>query len=132
MKEIRNQYVELFFDKETSAVCSKFLKYTPHIELMPIFENAYKLMRFYKATKTLVDLKLLPVHDIQSTEYINNVWFPTVKEIGIRYIAFVLSDSAIAKMSARNAHKGAETIGGFVVNNFQNEQEAREWLSSLN
>jgi hypothetical protein len=132
MKELKNEYVDQLFDKSLNALYAKFNKYVSQEELLKISEHAYEIIRVYKADKCLVNLKNLPVHDSKSAEYINNVWFPRVKKLGVQVVAIVLPDSALGKLSSKNAHKNAEVINGVVVNNFSSESEARKWLTQAN
>jgi hypothetical protein len=132
MEGIKNQYVDQDFDKTFNWVYAKFQKYVPYNDFLPILERSYELTRFYKARKHLINLKQLSVHDTQVSEYINNIWFPTVKKLGVTHIAFILPGTATGKMSTKNAHKNAENIAGMLVNNFDDEIEARKWLKSMN
>lgn len=132
MEGIKNQYVDQGFDKTLNVLYAKFLKFVPYNEFLPILERSYELASFYKSRKYLINLKQLTVHDPQGSEYINNVWFPTVKKLGATHIAIVLPDTATGKMSSKNAHKNVENINGMMVNNFANEAEARNWLRSMN
>ncbi len=132
MKELNDKYVDLLFDKDICMLHVKFHKYVPLDRLLKINEQGYEIIRASKVDNCLINLKQLPVHDTESSEYINTTWFPTVKKPGSRFIAFVLPDSALGKLSSKNAHKNAEVINGLVINNFSDEAEARKWLKSLN
>ncbi len=132
MNELKNEYVDLLFDKSLNGVYMKFHKYVPHDEIIKIKEQGDEIIRVYKADKCLINIKNLPVHDSKSPEYISNVWFPTVKKLGVHSVAIVLPDSALGKLSSKNAHKNAEVISGLAVNNFSNESEARKWLTQAN
>lgn len=128
MKEIKNQYVDQVYDLELKALHTKFHKFVPFNELLPILENSYKIIQFNKAKKCLINIEKINVHDQQAADYINNVWTPRVVEEGVTHLAIVLPASAIGKMSSRKAHQSTESINGLLVNNFSNEVEARRWL----
>lgn len=132
MEGIKNQFVDQCFEKSLNVLYAKFLKYVPYREFLPILERSYELARFYKAKKALINLKYLSVHDAETKEYINNVWFATIKNEGVKYVAFVLPDSIIGKMSLKDAHKNSENINGLIVANFNDESDAHIWLKSVN
>jgi hypothetical protein len=132
MQEIKNQYVDQVLDKGLKALHTKFHKFVPFNELLPIWENSYKIIQFNKVKKCLINIEKLGVHDQQSGEYINNVWTPRVVKEGVTHLAIVLPASAIGKMSSKKAHQSTVSINGLFVNNFSNEDEARQWLKSVN
>ena len=60
-------------------------------------------------------------------KWTNNVWFPRVLESGIKYIAVVVSETALARMSV----KAIMTKSGGTTNKyFDNLAEAEEWMNS--
>ncbi len=129
MKELNDKYVDLLFDKDICMLHVKFHKYVPYDKLLRIFENSYKVIRVSKADKCLINFKGFTIQDNESADYINKVWFSTIKRLGVKFVAVVLQNSAFGK-SSKKEHENAYIINGLVINNFYNETEAYKWMEN--
>jgi hypothetical protein len=128
MRNLVNEYAEQMFDSTIDAVSVKYLKYTPFDQQMPFFENSYELTRFHNCKNQLINLTNLKVHDMQTTEYIKNVWYPSVAKLGVVKIAVIIPSTAVGKISTRTANESSQNFEGLLVCTFGVEKEAREWL----
>ncbi len=127
MKEFKNEYVEQLFDDGLNALYTKFHKYVPFNELVEIFEKGYWIIKENSADKCIVNLQQTLMHDEESTEYVDNVWFPKIRSAGVMVVAFVLPDSVFNRLLINDVR----VINGIVMNNFIDEYKAREWIKSI-
>ena len=130
MDNLINEFVELKVEKELNAFSVKFLKYVKLQDFKKIVEHEFELIEQYKLKKAIIDLRLLPVYDTGMPEYIKEVWFPKVIELGLKYVAFVQPEKILGQMTMKKAHKEEEVKIPITMEHFGDFDEALNWLKS--
>ena len=125
-----SQHAEIALNKELSILAVKFLNFTPHEEFRKIVEYEFELIKQYQIKKMLIDLRLLPVYASGTKEYVKDIWFPTVKKLGLRYTAFIVPEATLAQMAMNKAHDISDDTNALKINHFKDSGTAKEWLKS--
>lgn len=127
-----SQHAELALNKELSILAVKYLNFTPHEEFVKIVEYEYELIKQYQIKKILVDLRRLPVYASGTKEYVKDVWFPTVKKLGVRYVAVIVPEATLAQMAMNKAHEASSELQTLKIDHFKDSESAKEWLKLHN
>lgn len=61
-------------------------------------------------------------------EWARQTWFPRVINSGVKRFAWIYSENTFARISAKRA-AGGERVKGFVIKEFDNTNEAYNWLN---
>jgi hypothetical protein len=128
MDEFISNFVEVRAEKKQKVLSVKFLKFIPYPDFLKAVEQEYELIRNHYLRKCMIDLRLISVYDNGMPEYVNDVWFPTVQSLGVRYIAFVVPEAVLGQMSMNRAHKNTEANVGMNVEHFKDIKGAMDWL----
>jgi hypothetical protein len=130
MDDLVNNFVEVRVKKQWNALSVSFLGFAPYEDFVKILEYEYELIRHYQLKKCIIDLRLIPVYATGATEYVKDVWFPTVSTLGMECVAFVVPEAVLGQMSMNRAHSETETISGMAVEHFGEVETAMNWLKT--
>jgi len=130
MDDLVNNFVEVRVEKPLKTLSVKFLGFTPHEDFVKILEYEYELVRHYQLKKCVIDLRLVPVYAPGNSEYVKDVWFPTVSSLGMQNVAFVVPEAALGQISMNRAHEKTESIAGMAVEHFKDIEGATGWLKT--
>jgi hypothetical protein len=130
MGNFMNKSVEVHVDKQLNALSVKFLGFVTFDDFVKIVEYEWELIRQNNLNKCVVDLRQIPVYDKGMPEYVRDVWFSTAYSLGIRHVAFVVPEAPLAQRSMSRAHKDTGPTSGIDAENFQEDQDALDWLKT--
>jgi len=128
MTNLTNQYVEVAVDHSLNALTVKFLGFTPHEEFKKILEYEFEMIKTHQVRKCVVDLRLIPVYASGSKEFVKDIWFPTVKKLGVRFVAFIVPEATLGQMAMQKAHEAAQSLITLKVEHFKDTESAKSWL----
>jgi len=120
---------EAYFDKETKVVVVNF-QGVPSLDEFKV--QAYKgleLLKESKSNKMLNDITKLEANSLENQDWVQNVWFPEVEKIGLRYFAFLVPENIFGQVSAEQTNEKAEEKGVIEIKYFEDKGEALRWLS---
>ncbi len=130
MENFKNKYAAVSFYKEIETMIVVFNNFTPFEELKIILDFEFNMIRHYNVKKCLINLFKMQVYAPNSKEYIQNIWFPKASNEGIKYIAFVQPENTFGQIGMIKAHEGIKD--GFMINYFDQQTKAQEWLNNIN
>ena len=78
-------------------------------------------------SKLIADTSELKVIRQETQKWIENEWFPKAAQVGMKFIAFIISSDALGKMSTKSVNRKS---GGVEIQYFDNMNAARSWVIS--
>jgi len=130
MKE--NETSTALYDIKTNAAIGTFIGFLSPDEFKTIAIQLLNIIDAKKLKKQLNDVKRMKVLKPEVQEWLNTIWFPKAKSIGLRYFAFVVPDDIFGKLSMEGANKNATDAFGIEVQYFNSLDNAKNWLISKN
>ena len=122
-------WLTIHWDDSCQAV---WLQWKSYVEGAPGGEGlnrGIELLRSKRATRWLADVRMLgPVRQVDQ-QWVNQDWFPRVINAGLRSMATVSPQSAIARMSMRQIMRKVNEID-IITADFDDLEQARVWLRS--
>ncbi len=108
-----------------------------NIDLMKLIDvEMTNAIRKTKTKKIISDTSKMKVMSPEAQQYNNDVLIANWERLGIKYNALILSSDAFAKWSLQVIKQKYETRSsggaikkGFLVNMFENEETAMEWIA---
>ena len=82
-------------------------------------------------TKVLVDTRGLKVMVQENQRWIDEVWYPSARQVGLRYMAFIMPEDYFGKISVETSNRRVVREGVIQVHYFDEEKLARDWLKSI-
>jgi hypothetical protein len=129
MDEFKSKYVEINALKEEGILTVKFIGFIPLEEFKKVLQVEYELIEKHQLTKVLIDIRELSTYASGAPELIKEEWFPKVKSLGMKFIAFVQPQAALAKMGMKKAHNVSPDTQ-INMQHFGSMEEAKNWLNS--
>jgi hypothetical protein len=96
-----------------------------------IATKAHEVRAKNSSDKQLANIEDMSTLTKEVQEWINEVWFPQAIKTGLRYLAFVVPKSTLAKMSMKAANQPATEKFPIEIKYFDSESQALEWLTSI-
>ena len=119
-----------YFSNELKAVVWEINGFVTTEKFKEVGSETHNLRRKHfvqKQLNNIQDMKVL-TKDIQN--WIDDVWFPTAKNNGLKYFAFVVPNDTFGKVSMDAVNKDAKEKYGIDIEYFSNEESAKQWLIS--
>jgi hypothetical protein len=116
------------FDQELGATVGKFIGFFTHEEFTEVAHSVLRLMAKNNPNKVLVDTEQIRVMTFESQLWIDTVWFPKAKNLGLKKIAFLTPRDIFGQVSVRNSNKTSEDLG-IEVKYFDKLTTARSWIN---
>jgi len=86
-----------------------------------------EIIREKKATRWITDSREMPVLPPEAQKWTNEVWWPQAVELGFRWLAVVMPESAISQMALTRSIMDSMRQE---INYFGSTDEAIQWLCS--
>ncbi len=88
------------------------------------------LLKKNKCSKVLNDNTHVLGNWSEAADWGGKIWFPQMQQAGLKYFAWIYSQSTFSKLSA---HKSLDVMAGNITTQFFSEvMEAKEWLKEMN
>jgi hypothetical protein len=81
----------------------------------------------YSISRHLSDHRMLKVLTADVQDYLTGTFFPTVKSLGLKKIAVIVSENVFAKATVDKVNAEA-LIGQLSIHNFMHQEQCIEWL----
>lgn len=124
-----SEYLEVEYDPELDAVRMQWKQFVSGDPFREGLDRGLELLRERGAANWYADLRQLGAVDQDDQEWSNEEWFPRALEAGVQNMAIVRPESVVAEMSVDNIMQEVEETG-LVTYNFDDPDEAEEWLAS--
>lgn len=122
---------KFYFDEDLHFVVSVFEGFLNYEEFTDLALGTLKVVEKFKADKILVDTSRLKVMIKENQQWIDTVWFPKAKNIGVSYMAFLVPEDIFGKMSMEATNKNAIAEGEIIIKYFEDLAAAQEWLQQM-
>jgi hypothetical protein len=106
--------------------CTGFFSYE---EVVSITEYTCEMLRFYNLNKCIINLKQVKVYPSGAEEYLRDIWYKKLIEMGVSRIAFVVPYDIFGNASMKVVHAG-DAVQKIQRQYFTDESPAKEWLKS--
>ena len=119
---------DCYFEKDIETVVSVYQGFLSFEDFKRNALLSIEMRKERKCKKELVDAEKLEVMVKEIQNWINEYWFPTSEEYGLRYMAFVQPKNIFGELSVRATNAASEMKGNVEIAYFQDIEEAKEWL----
>lgn len=127
-----NETSNALYDIPTNAAIGTFIGFLTPDEFKTIANQLLDILEKKRIKKQLNDIKRMKVLKPEVQEWLNTVWFPKAKQVGLKYFAFVVPDDIFGKMSMDGANRNATNTFGIEIQYFNSRESAKSWLISKN
>lgn len=86
------------------------------------------LLIAHQATKSIANTLKFSAISPADQQWFSNVWFPKATEAGLKYMALITPEKAVARSILKRLD--TELVGSYTTANFNSMEEAIQWLSS--
>lgn len=129
MKDLHEKQAQIVYDEKRNALDAKLSGFIKYDDLKRYLTYEFDMIRHYNLTNCLVDLREMGVYPQGGKEFVEQVWFPEVKKLGVTKVAFIVPESVFGEASMKAAHQEAEKEEELVIQNFMSRESAQEWLT---
>lgn len=106
--------------------CEGFFSYQ---EVVGITEHVYEMLKFHNSHKCIINLQQVKIYPSGVEEYLRDIWYNKLLEIGVSRIAYVVPKDIFGKASMTVVHAG-NAFTKIQRQYFVDEASAKEWLNS--
>lgn len=115
-------------DHRLKAVLATYRGFLKHPEFKAIALEGLALVRRSGFSKMLVDTSQTKVIQQESQQWIEQVWFPSAEEAGVRHMAFLIPKDFFGKVSVEATNKFARQRSPIAIEYFESRDQAQQWL----
>ncbi|HEX2572015.1 MAG TPA: hypothetical protein VH877_20900 [Polyangia bacterium] len=120
-------FVTLHWDETCQAVWAEWKGYAEGDDFRGALDTGLHLLRTKGSSRWLADTRLMgPIRQIDQA-WTNEDWLPRMAAAGTRWMALVLPQSSIARLSIKQILNRINGID-MVITNFPDLESARAWL----
>ncbi|MCJ8311463.1 MAG: hypothetical protein HRU38_02015 [Saccharospirillaceae bacterium] len=129
--------IKIFYEKENELFIHEWLEYNPEDQdnkILNILQYIYESLLIYPVAKIIVKSdKTKGIFSLEVQKYIKNIQFPRLMaDTKLRYVATIKSEDVIKKIGVKIWQLQFKKDDDIILQNVNNEIEAREWLKSIN
>ena len=121
-------FVKISWDEELNCVHTEWRGFAFGQDVRDAMNRALQLSKEKGGIKALVDLSKFRITSQEDQEWIEKDWLPRAKALGQRYTAYIVPESALAKLTFEQTT--ARLASDVQSASFDNIEAAREWLRS--
>lgn len=121
----------LVYLADLAVVEQRLFGFIPTDEFVVIMRGTIKAFSERRLSKLLINIEELKVMKVESTEFIQKVWFPEAIAKGLKHCAFVVPKDSFGKIGMAQANAQAEREGVVVMRYFEQREEALAWLDAF-
>lgn len=123
------RWLTVHWDDEIQAVWMEWKGYSEAEEYRSGLDAGAELVRQKRANRWLADMRLLGPVRQEDQDWSNQIWFPRAIAAGVRYMALVSPQAAVARMSVKRIMRRVKDVE-LVTSYFDEYAPARAWLSN--
>lgn len=129
MKNLVEQYASVIYDKKLSSMNVFFEGAISYENMMKVFHYEFRMVRYYRLRKCLIDVRNIQGITPEIKEYINHIWFYTISEEGMKNIALVGPENVLDEVFNTNiVNQAVETETNLQIKYFNDKEAAEGWL----
>jgi hypothetical protein len=120
-----------YIDPELKALVAVFDDFMKPEEFKRRCNKTLALVKETGINKVLVDTRNLKVMVQENQRWIDEVWYPDARQVGLRHMAFVMPEDFFGKISVEISNRRVVREGVIQVHYFDEVKLARDWLKSI-
>ncbi|WP_437311268.1 hypothetical protein [Sorangium sp. So ce388] len=124
------RWITISWDEDLQAVVAEWKAFAETKDFRAGLEAGLSLARKKMAIRWLADTRRAPPSTQEDQQWTSQVWFPRAIAQGVRWMALVVPESAITRMSLRGIMTKV-TSKELVQEYFPDAAAARAWLASV-
>ena len=124
------RWITISWDEGLQAVVAEWKGFAESKEFRAGLEAGLDLARAKRARRWLADTRRLGPATLEDQRWASDVWFPRAVAAGVRWMALVVPQSAIARMSLRGVMTKVDGKD-LSQEHFDSADAARTWLASV-
>ncbi|WP_437563554.1 hypothetical protein [Sorangium sp. So ce542] len=124
------RWITISWDEELQAVVAEWKGFAESKEFRAGLEAGLSLARKKMATRWLADTRRGPPSTQEDQQWTSQIWFPRLIAQGVRWMALVVPESAITRMSLKGIMTRV-TSTDLTQAYFHDAESARIWLASV-
>ena len=114
-------------DRSSQSIVGVFEGFLQTTEHQAIGNRVLDLARQSGTTKLVIDTTKLKVIKQETQQWIENDWFPRAMQQGIRFMAFVVPEDVLGKMSTQRVNQKS---GGIEIQYVSSLMQAKSWITT--
>ncbi|UII19945.1 hypothetical protein [Fulvivirga ligni] len=130
MEDLITENAVVKHEESLNALFVELKGYIPLETLKSVIEREYAMIKHYKLSKCLVDLRGIKVYAPGAQELVKTEWFPTVKSLGVKQVAIIIPEDIFGKLAMEKAHEEQTKTQDKSTQNFKDIESAKEWLAN--
>ena len=127
MKNLVEQYASVIYDRKLSSMNVFFEGAISYENMMKVFHYEFRMVRYYRLQKCLIDVRNIQGITPEIKEYINHIWFYTISEEGMKNIAFVGPENILDEVFD-TTKQSPERESALKIKYFKDKEAAEGWL----
>ena len=129
--------IKIFYEKDNELIIHEWLEYNPEDQdhtILIILQTIYDTFLTYPVEKVMVKTnRTKGIFSPSIQKYIRDVQFPRLlSDTKVRYIATIKSEDTLENIGTLLWQKQFNTETDIVLHDIASEEEAREWLKTIN
>ena len=120
-----------YYDSELKSVIWDIKGFVSFEDFKTVGSSTHTLRKTYKVNKQMNNVKNMKVLSKEIQDWIDGVYFSEAKESGLKYFAFVVPKNTFGKLSMEKVNKDASKLYEIDIEYFNDENEAKIWLNSI-
>ena len=127
MNYFDKRWMTIHFDATLQAVWVEWKGYAEGEEFRAGFDRGIELLKQHKASRWLADCRQQGPITQADQHWMNHDWHPRAAAAGMRWVALVSPQMAVARMSVKSIVTRANNVE-LTFNHFADVESARDWL----
>ena len=119
-----------YFSTELNAVVWEINGFVNTEKFKGFAMETLDLLKKHSVKKQLNNVQNMKVLTKDIQIWIDEVWFPKAKTVGLKHFAFVVPNDTFGKASMDTVNADAKVKYGINIEYFMNEESAKQWLIS--
>jgi len=120
-----------YVDRQLGALVAIFDDFMKPDEFKRRCFKTLELVTETGITKALIDTRGLKVMVQENQRWIDEVWYPEAKRVGLRHMAFLMPEDFFGRISVETSNRRVMREGIIEVHYFDAEKLAHDWLKSI-
>lgn len=136
MEKFENDFASIFFDKELDAIVLKFKKQAPPDEFINVNQKLLDLFKTLNTNKFLVDARNIGIVSVEGQKWVVDNLFPGMlghlKGRKLYHVQIIPKEvfGKVASSNIRSKAASTQPETNLVIESFESEQLATEWLKN--
>lgn len=124
----RNNFIAIELDNTDGWMYANWRGYVSHHDVIAGCEKMLELLKEYHIVQILNDNTYVEGIWSAAAKWVAEVWFPALREAGLKQFAWVYSPSVLSRLSTDKTIKNMDTPS--YIRTFDDIDMARDWLRS--